>query len=270
MSLYAWIICCSPYTNLLAIKAAILNPHLHFRLNPCQILFLDWSTYQRQRHDLKNKKDKTPTGSSGLWCSWFSFQISFHSLFPFFISSISRSVFFTGSDIFTPAVLLTGCVLQSALRINVCKWLYSICTTMKLSSTLVNASVKHFYHFMWILHVPFRACFNVLTCWWQCPSSYPHDWITSWKYTEEKGCLFCETPTNLPERHVELDWWAACSRQNEQKWNRNNLLPFPILQAMSFIAFSLHFWTLEISDEKISDGLRLVAGPVCCAWLNGL
>jgi len=41
------------------------------------------------------------------------FQISFHTLFPFFISSISHSVFFIVSGIFTPAVLLSGCDMET-------------------------------------------------------------------------------------------------------------------------------------------------------------
>lgn len=172
MSLCAWWICCSPYSNLLAIKAAILNLHLHFQTKPMSnypsgLVYISVSWLNSSI--LRFKEQRRQNSHRKLWLMvLLIFLSNFLSLIiSILISSISHSVFFT--------VLLTGCDLQSALRIIICIWLYSICTTINLSSTLVNASVKHFYHFMWILHVPFRACFNVLTCWWQCPSLYPHD-----------------------------------------------------------------------------------------------
>ncbi len=180
MSLCAWRICCSPYSNLLAIKAAILNPHLHFQTKPMSndpsglfYISVSWLNssilrFKEQRRQNSHRK------------LWFMVLLIFLSNFLSLIISIFQFKYFSLSFLywswhFHSSSFAHWMWLAECFENNYFIWIYSTCTTIKLSSTLVNASVKHFYHFMWILHVPFRACFNVLTCWWQCPSSYPHD-----------------------------------------------------------------------------------------------
>ncbi len=95
---------------------------------------------------------------------WFMVLLIFLSNFLSLIISIFQFKYFSlsGHWHFHSSSFAHWMWLAECFENNYFIWIYSICTTIKLSSTLVNASVKHFYHFMWILHVPFRACFNVL------------------------------------------------------------------------------------------------------------
>lgn len=139
------------------------------------------------------------------------------------------------------------CFENNYLYMAIQYMMYNNNTELHISQCLSKAYLLFHVNITCALQSLFQ-CSNML----MAMSFFLFTWlITSWKNLKRKVVYFVKPQQIFQKGMYELDWWPACSRQNGQKWNSNNLLPFPILQAMSFIAFSLYFWTLVVSIQSI-------------------